>query len=448
MKAVVLQRKALKNKVADQFINVIGAGLAGCEAAWQAAKRGVRVRLYEMKPVKHSPAHNMDSFAELVCSNSLRSDRLENAVGLLKEEMRIMDSLVMRCADANRLPAGGALAVDRVGFSEQVTRAISEHPDITVIHKEVDELPEEGITIIATGPLTSDALSGCISCLTGKESLYFYDAAAPIVTAESVDMRKAYRASRYGKGSDDYINCPMDQSQYEIFRDELLKAETAPVKVFEKTILFSGCMPVESMAAYGPDALRFGPLKPVGLVNPATGEESYAVVQLRQDNNEGTLYNLVGFQTHLRWPEQKRVFGLIPGLENAEFARYGVMHRNTYINSPGLLDATYRMRTRPDVYFAGQITGVEGYMESTSSGLVAGINAALQCLGKEPVVFTSETAVGSLAEYVSANANGRFQPMNASFGLIKTPSQKFRSKPEKYRLMVDIALERIRSICI
>ena len=448
MRAAVLQRKAQGNKVAEQFINVIGAGLAGCEAAWQAAKRGVCVRLYEMKPQRHSPAHTMDSFAELVCSNSLRSDRVENAVGLLKEEMRIMDSLIMRCADASRLPAGGALAVDRTEFSAEVTKAISEHPNITVIHKEVDELPEDGITIIATGPLTSEALSGCISRLTGKESLYFYDAAAPIVTAESIDMCKAYRASRYGKGSDDYINCPMDRTEYENFRDELLKAETVPMKVFEKTILFSGCMPVESMAAYGPDALRFGPLKPVGLADPATGEEPYAVVQLRQDNNEGTLYNIVGFQTHLRWPEQKRVFGLIPGLENAEFARYGVMHRNTYINSPGLLDVTYRMRTRPDIYFAGQITGVEGYMESTSSGLVAGINAALQFLGKEPFNFTSETAIGSLAGYVSANANGRFQPMNASFGLIKTPSQKFRTKPEKYKLMAEIALERIRSICI
>ncbi|HEX2947146.1 MAG TPA: methylenetetrahydrofolate--tRNA-(uracil(54)-C(5))-methyltransferase (FADH(2)-oxidizing) TrmFO [Clostridia bacterium] len=434
--------------MAEKFVNVIGAGLAGCEAAWQAAKRGVRVRLFEMKPLKHSPAHSMDTFAELVCSNSLRSDRLENAVGLLKEEMRIMDSLIMKCADATRLPAGGALAVDRTGFSGKVTQAIIENPLITVINKEADELPEGGITIIATGPLTSDALSGCISRLTGTESLYFYDAAAPIVTAESIDMKRAYRASRYGKGSDDYINCPMNQTEYENFRDELLKAETVPMKVFEKTILFSGCMPVESMAAYGPDALRFGPLKPVGLVDPSTGEEPYAVVQLRQDNNEATLYNIVGFQTHLRWPEQKRVFGLIPGLDNAEFVRYGVMHRNTYINSPELLDATYRMRSKPEVYFAGQITGVEGYMESTSSGLVAGINAALQCLDREPFLFTSETAIGSLAEYVSGKVNGRFQPMNASFGLIKTPSQKFRTKQEKYKLMAEIALERIKCICI
>lgn len=434
--------------MADQFINVIGAGLAGCEAAWQAAKRGVRVRLYEMKPSKHSPAHSMDTFAELVCSNSLRSDRIENAVGLLKEEMRIMDSLIMRCADETRLPAGGALAVDRTEFSKRITQAVTANPHITVVHKEVKELPEDGITIIATGPLTSEAFSGCISDITGSESLYFYDAAAPIVTAESIDMSKAYRASRYGKGSDDYINCPMDQRQYENFRDELLKAETVPLKTFEKTILFSGCMPVESMAAYGPDALRFGPLKPVGLENPETGEEPYAVVQLRQDNNEGTLYNIVGFQTHLRWPEQKRVFGLIPGLENAEFVRYGVMHRNTYINSPELLDATYRMRTRPDIYFAGQITGVEGYVESTSSGLVAGINAALQCLGREPFIFTSETAIGSLAQYISDRRNSRFQPMNASFGLIKTPSRKFRTKPEKYRLMAETALERIRQICI
>jgi len=398
-----------------------------------------------MKPLKYTPAHKLQTYAELVCSNSLRSDSIENAVGLLKEEMRLLDSLIMRCADAARLPAGGALAVDRTGFSEAVTQEIQRHPNITVITKEVAELPEDGITIIATGPLTSEALSDCISRLTGKDSLYFYDAAAPIVTYESIDMQKAFRASRYGKGSDDYINCPMDERQYAVFYHELINAETVPIKAFEKTILFSGCMPVESMALNGRDTLRFGPLKPVGLIDPHTGKEPYAVVQLRQDNKEGTLYNIVGFQNHLRWPEQKRVFGLIPGLENAEFVRYGVMHRNTYINSPGLLDGAYRMISRPDVFFAGQITGVEGYIESASSGLVAGINAARMCLGRDVIFFSPETAIGSLAAYVSGNAAGKFQPMNASFGLIKPPDKKFRSKKERIQFLAQNALEQIKS---
>jgi methylenetetrahydrofolate--tRNA-(uracil-5-)-methyltransferase len=428
------------------YINVIGAGLAGSEAAWQAAKRGLKVRLYEMKPHKRSEAHKLDTFAELVCSNSLRSDRLENAVGLLKEEMRHMDSLIMRCADAVRIPAGGALAVDREGFSAAVTKELSDHPNITVYREEVTEPPKDGITIIATGPLTSEALAGYIVSVTGRDSLYFYDAAAPIVTFESIDMTKAFRASRYGRGTDDYINCPMDRKQYDVFYNELVKAETAPLHTFEKTILFSGCMPVESIAANGYDALRFGPLKPVGIIDPATGKEPYAVVQLRQDNKAGTLYNIVGFQTHLRWPEQKRVFGLIPGLENAEFARYGVMHRNTYINSPGLLDATYRMISRPELYFAGQITGVEGYVESASSGLVAGINAAMQCMGRERIVFPEDTAIGSLASYISGNSTGKLQPMNASFGLISAPAQRPRSKKEKYKIMADIALKRIEEI--
>lgn len=427
----------------DQYINVIGAGLAGCEAAWQAAKRGVQVRLYEMKPKQHSPAHSLDTFAELVCSNSLRSDRLENAVGLLKEEMRRLDSLIMRCADETRLPAGGALAVDREGFSRVVTETVVNHPNISVFYEEITELPEDGISIIATGPLTSEALAEDIMRVTGRDSLYFYDAAAPIVTYESIDMTKAFRASRYGKGTDDYINCPMDKEQYDIFWNELVNAETVPLKRFEKAILFSGCMPVESMAANGRDTLRFGPLKPVGLIDPATGREPHAAIQLRQDNKAGTLYNIVGFQTHLRWLEQKRVFSLIPGLENAEFVRYGVMHRNTYINSPGLLNATYRMMTRHDVYFAGQITGVEGYVESASSGLTAGINAALQYLGKEPVVFPEDTAIGSLAAYISGNSTGRLQPMNASFGLIKAPDKRFRNKKEKYRFISEKALEHI-----
>ncbi len=427
----------------NQYINVIGAGLAGSEAAWQAAQRGLKVRLYEMKPHKRSAAHSLDTFAELVCSNSLRADRLENAVGLLKEEMRRLDSLIMQCADDTKIPAGGALAVDREGFSKAVTEKITNHPNITIYKEEVTEAPRDGITIIATGPLTTEALTEYIISLTGKDSLYFYDAAAPIVTYESIDMTKAFRASRYGKGGDDYINCPMNREQYSKFYNELVGAETVPMRSFEKTKLFSGCMPVESMAMNGYDTLRYGPLKPVGITDPATGVEPYAVVQLRQDNKEATLYNIVGFQTHLRWPEQKRVFGIIPGLENAEFARYGVMHRNTYINSPGLLDATYRMISRPNLYFAGQITGVEGYVESASSGLVAGINSALQCLGEKPLIFSRETAIGSLAAYVSGNSTRKLQPMNASFGLITTPSQRFKSKKEKYLIMANIALEHI-----
>lgn len=434
--------------MSGQVVNIIGAGLAGCEAAWQTAKRGIKVRLYEMKPVKYSPAHHLDTFAELVCSNSLRSDRLENAVGLLKEEMRILDSLIMKCADSVRLPAGGALAVDRTAFSELVTKELRNQTNISIITEEADKLPEDGITIIATGPLTSEAMSGCIADLTGKDYLYFYDAAAPIVTFESINMEKAFRASRYGKGSDDYINCPMDQEGYRQFQNQLVQAEVVPLKVFEKEILFSGCMPVESMAQKGFDTLRYGPLKPVGLTDPHTGEEPYAVVQLRQDNSEGTLYNIVGFQTHLKWPEQKRVFGLIPGLENAEFVRYGVMHRNTYINSPGLLNEVYRMNTRPNVYFAGQITGVEGYIESAASGLVAGLNAALQCMGKADCVFPPETAIGALAAYISRNNQGKFQPMNVSFGLIRPLTKKYRDKRDKYLAMSERALESIRNISI
>lgn len=434
--------------MSEHYVNIIGAGLAGCEAAWQVAKRGVKVKLFEMKPYKYTAAHSLNTFAELVCSNSLRSDRIENAVGLLKEEMRLLDSLILGCADKTRLPAGGALAVDREGFSQMVTKIISNHPNITVIQEEVDKLPEEGITIIATGPLTSEALSRCICDITGRDSLYFYDAAAPIVTAESIDMSKAFRASRYGKGSDDYINCPMTKEQYEVFHQELIGAQVVPLKVFEKEIVFSGCMPVETMAKKGLDTLRFGPLKPVGLVNPHTGREEYAVVQLRQDNSQGTLYNIVGFQTHLRWPEQKRVFGLIPGLENAEFARYGVMHRNTYINSPGLLNAFYQVISKPNVYFAGQITGVEGYVESASSGLVAGINAAYQSLGKQQVMFPTSSAIGSLANYISGNAISKFQPMNASFGLIEAPRLKKMNKREKYNTIAENSINQIKSMGI
>ena len=430
----------------DKYVNIIGAGLAGCEAAWQVAKRGVKVMLYEMKPLKHSPAHTMDTYAELVCSNSLRSDRLENAIGLLKAEMRLMDSLIMKCADAARIPAGGALAVDRVLFSSSVTDTLRNHPDITIIAGEATSLPEEGINIAATGPLTSEAFSGYLKELLGEDHLYFYDAAAPIVTFDSINMETAFRASRYGRGSDDYINCPMDREQYAHFYRELTTTEAVPMKLFEKQILFSGCMPVESMASNGFDTLRFGPLKPVGLIDPHTGKEPYAVVQLRQDNSEGTLYNIVGFQTHLKWPEQKRVFGLIPGLENAEFMRFGVMHRNTYMNSPKLLDNTYLLKSRPDVYFAGQITGVEGYIESASSGMVAGINAAKNCLGLEPIRLTSKTATGALANYISNSSVRNFQPMNVNYGIISSPEIRIRKKEEKYAAIAEIALDEIKKL--
>ncbi|NJD02834.1 MAG: methylenetetrahydrofolate--tRNA-(uracil(54)-C(5))-methyltransferase (FADH(2)-oxidizing) TrmFO [Ruminiclostridium sp.] len=430
--------------VKHTHLNIIGAGLAGCEAAWQAAKKGVEVRLYEMKPEKFSPAHHLESFAELVCSNSLRSDRLENAVGLLKAEMRIMDSLIMKCADAVKVPAGGALAVDREGFSAMVTDSIRNNPLITVITGEIVSIPDGGITIIATGPLTSEAFSRHLASFIGEGYLYFYDAAAPIVTYASIDMSKAFRASRYGKGDDDYINCPMDRRQYEFFYNELIKAEVVPIRQFEKEILFSGCMPVESMAGKGTDTLRYGPLKPVGLKNPHSGKEPYAVVQLRQDNSDGTLYNLVGFQTHLKWNEQKRIFGMIPGLENAEFVRYGVMHRNTYLNSPKLLDNTYSLKSHSGIYFAGQITGVEGYIESASSGMMAGINAANQILGSGKTVFSSKTATGALANYVSDPAIRNFQPMNVNFGIMDSPLLRFKDKKLKYLEISRIALEEIK----
>lgn len=353
-------------------INIIGAGLAGCEAAWQIAEKGGKARLFEMKPIKRTPAHHLDTFAELVCSNSLRSNQLENAVGLLKEELRRMGSLIMKCADDNAVPAGGALAVDRERFSKCVTEKIKNHKNIEVVNKEVKHIDENEMTIIATGPLTSEALEEKILEITGHESLFFFDAASPIVKTKSINFNKVFSASRYNRGTCDYLNCPMSKEEYLNFYKELVSAETAEVKDFEKDMVFEGCMPVEVMALKGQDTLRFGPLKPVGLIDPATGKEPYAVVQLRKDNKDGTLYNLVGFQTHLKWGEQKRVFSLIPGLENAEFVRYGVMHRNTFINSPKLLTETYRLRNRKNLYFAGQITGVEGYVESVASGLVAG----------------------------------------------------------------------------
>jgi methylenetetrahydrofolate--tRNA-(uracil-5-)-methyltransferase len=427
---ILLKKEKRSNKVIE-YINVIGAGLAGCEAAWQIAKRGIKVKLFEMKPKAFSPAHHSALFAELVCSNSLRSDQLENAVGLLKEEMRMLDSIIMRCADATRVPAGGALAVDRQKFSQLVTDQIKNNKNIVVICEEVEEIPVNEMVIVATGPLTSDALSRHIASLIGKEYLYFYDAAAPIVTYESIDMTKAFRAARYGKGNDDYINCPMSKEQYDIFWNELVNAQVADSKEFEKEVLFEGCMPIESMAKRGYDTLRFGPLKPVGLVDPTTGKEPYAVIQLRQDNSEGSLYNIVGFQTHLKWPEQKRVFGLIPGLEKAEFVRYGVMHRNTFINSPGILDALYRLNTNPNIYFAGQITGVEGYVESASSGMVAGINAAMAYMNKDAIIFPPTTAIGALSSYISDPSVKNFQPMNVNFGLMPSLGVKIKDKRKR-----------------
>ena len=413
---------------------IVGAGMAGSEAAWQAASRGIKVDLYEMRPVKSTPAHKTDKFAELVCSNSLRGAGLENAVGLLKEEMRRLNSLIMESADINRVPAGGALAVDREGFSQYITDKVKNHPNITVINEELTQIPREenAVTIIASGPLTSDGMSHAIKELTGQEYFYFYDAAAPLIAKESIDMTKAYRASRYGKGTADYINCPMDKEQYEHFWHELVNAELAPIKEFEKAKFFEGCMPVEEMARRGENTLLFGPLKPVG---------PYAVVQLRQDNAADSLYNIVGFQTHLKWPEQKRVFGLIPGLENAEFVRYGVMHRNTFINSPELLRPTLQFRGQDDLLFAGQMTGVEGYIESAASGLVAGINAAYLAKGEAPVIFPPETAHGSMCHYITSAVAKHFQPMNANFGLMPPLNERIRDKKLKKQKIAQRALE-------
>ncbi|MDD6321109.1 MAG: methylenetetrahydrofolate--tRNA-(uracil(54)-C(5))-methyltransferase (FADH(2)-oxidizing) TrmFO [Firmicutes bacterium] len=402
-----------------EYINVIGAGLAGSEAAWQAARLGVPVRLYEMKPEKRTPAHSYSGFAELVCSNSLRSLQLSNAIGLLKEELRRLGSLIMEAADANTVPAGAALAVDRYAFSDYITDKIKSHPLIEVIPCEVTEIPE-GITVVASGPLTSDALAETIHGMLGEGYLSFFDAAAPIVDFASVDMTKAYFASRYGKGEASYINCPMEKDEYDRFYEALVTAEEAHIKDFDKKELkvFEGCMPVEVMAKRGRDTLLYGPLKPVGLPYPGTDREPYAVVQLRAENAAGTMYNLVGFQTHLTFGEQKRVFGMIPGLENAEFLRYGVMHRNTYLNSPKLLSADYSLMKSPDIFFAGQMTGVEGYIESTSSGWLAGVNAARRALGLEPAVPEKKTVIGALAGYVSDRTVTNFQPMNANFGIV------------------------------
>ena len=420
---------------------IIGAGLAGSEAAWQIAQRGIDVDLYEMRPKVSTPAHHTENFAELVCSNSLRGAGLENAVGLLKEEMRQMDSLIMEAADANRVPAGGALAVDREGFSKYITEKIINHPRINIINEEVKQIIEtDSPMIIASGPLTSDLLSKEIAKLTGQEYLYFYDAAAPIVVYESLNMDRAYKASRYGKGDADYINCPMNNEEYELFWNELVNAERTATKDFEKAIFFEGCMPVEEMASRGIDTLRYGPLKPVGLEHPVTGEKPYAVVQLRQDNYAASLYNIVGFQTHLKWPEQKRVFGLIPGLDTAEFVRYGVMHRNTFINSPMVLSPTLQLKSNAKIFFAGQMTGVEGYIESASGGLIAGINAARLVEEKDPVVFPEDTAHGALCHYITQAESKKFQPMNVNFGLLPPLGERIRDKKEKNRTIAMRAL--------
>ncbi|NNU95117.1 FADH(2)-oxidizing methylenetetrahydrofolate--tRNA-(uracil(54)-C(5))-methyltransferase TrmFO [Anoxybacillus sp. EFIL] len=425
-------------------VTVIGAGLAGSEAAWQLAKRGIRVKLYEMRPVKQTPAHHTDKFAELVCSNSLRANTLTNAVGVLKEEMRRLDSVIMKAADSCCVPAGGALAVDRHEFAAKVTDMVANHPNVTVVREEVTTIPT-GPTIIATGPLTSQPLSEQLQALTGEEYLYFYDAAAPIVEKESIDMEKVYIKSRYDKGEAAYINCPMTEEEFDRFYDALISAETVPLKEFEKEIYFEGCMPIEVMARRGKKTLLFGPMKPVGLEDPRTGKRPFAVVQLRQDDAAGTLYNIVGFQTHLKWGAQKEVIRLIPGLEQAEIVRYGVMHRNTFINSPKLLKPTYQYKEREDLFFAGQMTGVEGYVESAASGLVAGINAAHYMLGKELVVFPQETAIGSMAHYITSANPKHFQPMNANFGLFAPLDEPIKDKKKKNERYAQRALETIQN---
>jgi len=411
-------------------VTVLGAGLAGSECAWQLAKRGIPVRLVEMKPVKMTPAHTSEYFGELVCSNSLRSDELTNAVGLLKAEMRKMGSLIMESADLNRVAAGGALAVDRVGFARYITEKLEGCDLVEIVREEATEIPE-GQVVVATGPLSSDAIAEKIAALCPDSDLHFYDAVAPIVTLESVDMDSAFFASRYDKGTADYVNCPMDKEEYLAFVNELVNAREAEVHGFDDAGVFEGCMPVEVMARRGVDTLRYGPLKPVGLKDPRTGKENYAVVQLRRDNADGTIYNMVGFQTHLTWGEQKRVFSMIPALRNAEFVRYGVMHRNTYLNSPGLLDRYYRLISQPRISFAGQMTGVEGYVESAASGLLVGIETAARVLGLPPVDFPQETAIGALGLYISGGSVGDFQPMNINFGIITPLDHRVKGKRNK-----------------
>ncbi len=424
---------------------VIGAGLAGCEAAYQLASREISVTLYEMKPKRFTPAHHNPDFAELVCSNSLRGAGLANAVGLLKEEMRRLGSVIMQAADATQVPAGGALAVDRAAFSAEVTRIIRNHPLITVVEEEITAIPEDENVIIATGPLTSEPLSAAIRDYFGKDHLSFFDAAAPIVTFESIDMSKAFFGSRYNKGTPDYINCPMNREQYLAFYNALKEAECAELHDFDHQV-FEGCMPIEEMAHRGEDTMRYGPLKPVGLVDDRTGERSYGVVQLRKDNAAGTLYNIVGFQTHLKFPEQKRVFSMIPGLENAEFVRYGVMHRNTYLNAPLILERDFRVRGKESLYFAGQMTGVEGYVESASSGLMAGLSLAAKILEIPLPHFPDRTAIGALGQYISTASPDHFQPMNINFGIIASLDQRIRLKAERYTAISQRSLALIEEI--
>lgn len=425
----------------EKKVIVIGAGLAGSEAAWQLAKRGVNVDLYEMRPKKMTPAHKTQNFAELVCSNSLRANNITNAVGLLKEEMRRLDSLIIKCADATQVPAGGALAVDRDKFSEMITDTIKNHPNINVIEEELTQIPKGDIpVVVATGPLTSDALSQDIRTYTKQEGLYFYDAAAPIIEKDSIDMNKVYLKSRYDKGEAAYLNCPMTKDEFFNFYNALITAEAAPLKEFEKEIYFEGCMPFEEMAKRGEKTLLFGPMKPVGLEDPKTDKRPYAVVQLRQDNSEGTLYNIVGFQTHLKWGEQKRIINMIPGLENANIVRYGVMHRNTYLNSPQLLEKTYKLKEEKNIYFAGQMTGVEGYVESAASGIVAALNALYNQEDKQ-IIFPTETMIGAMANYIVDNTNKNFQPMNANFGIIKPLPERIKDKKEKYERYANRSLE-------
>ncbi|WP_153720445.1 FADH(2)-oxidizing methylenetetrahydrofolate--tRNA-(uracil(54)-C(5))-methyltransferase TrmFO [Sporosarcina cascadiensis] len=413
-----------------QTVNVIGAGLAGSEAAWQLANRGIQVKLFEMRPVKQTPAHHTDKFAELVCSNSLRANNLTNAVGVIKEEMRQLNSLIIQAADKCAVPAGGALAVDRHEFAGNVTEQIRSHPNIEIINEEVTKLPD-GITIIASGPLTSPALAEEIRLLTGEDYLYFYDAAAPIVESDSIDMDKVYLKSRYDKGEAAYLNCPMNAEEFDRFYQALITAEVAPLKDFEKEMYFEGCMPIEVMAKRGVKTMLFGPLKPVGLEDPKTGKCPKAVIQLRQDDAAGTLYNLVGFQTHLKWGAQKEVLQLIPGLENVEIVRYGVMHRNTFINSPRVLNCTYQLKSKPTIFFAGQMTGVEGYVESAGSGLIAGINAAHLAKGEKPIRLPKETALGSMSRYITEADPNNFQPMNINFGLFPELERRFKTKAER-----------------
>lgn len=425
-------------------VTVIGAGLAGCEAAWQLARAGIPVLIKEMKPIKYTDAHHLSTFAELVCSNSLRSNQIENGVGLLKEEMRRLGSLIMECADRTSVPAGGALAVDRDEFSLLVTQKINEHPLIRVTSEEVKVLPAQGVVVVATGPLTQGELYADIVGQLGQETLHFFDAAAPIVMSDSIDRSIVFAMSRYGKGGDDYLNCPMSKEEYDVFWEALVSAELADVKDFDRETVFEGCMPIESMAKRGKDTIRFGPLKPVGLIDPRTGREPYACVQLRQDDRSASMYNIVGFQTRLRFPEQKRVFQMIPGLESAEFSRFGVMHRNTYLDSPKLLDATYALRKDPRISFAGQMTGVEGYVESAGSGFLSGLFAAAKIRGQLlPVSFSDSTMLGAMAAYVSDQNVRAFSPMNANFGLIAPLGYKVRSKKEKYLTYAHRSLQEI-----